>query len=205
MCRCSTQRRFWCDKQVSMTMNISNQWQKTHSGWEAQAETGILSVLFRWAAAAAATNNKDFDGWQLMWEDRLLRAVEEFVRRWNCSLTLDILVVIWLTVDSAFFNPTTCGEVGGHASNSIHCLNRSLSDVSVVNADFIVVCTRREKVEHSLRNIKQFCCQIIFTTISSQALDVEILFGVIVSVKSCNIHESMYLNEPFINLNILAA
>ncbi len=51
------------------------------------------------------------------------------------------------TVASAFFKPTTWGEVGGHASWSRHCFNLSLSDVSELRADFMVACTvaTREK------------------------------------------------------------
>lgn len=45
------------------------------------------------------------------------------------------------TVASAFFKPTTRGDVGGHVSWSRHCFNRSLSDVNELRADFMVACT----------------------------------------------------------------
>lgn len=45
------------------------------------------------------------------------------------------------TFASAFFKPTTRGDVGGHVSWSRHCFNRSLSDVNELRADFMVACT----------------------------------------------------------------
>lgn len=59
------------------------------------------------------------------------------------------------TVANAFFKPTTCGDVGGHVSWSRYCFNRSLSDVMVLRADFMVVCTEDGK-KHSF-NFKQRC------------------------------------------------
>lgn len=49
------------------------------------------------------------------------------------------------TVANAFFKPTTCGDVGGHASWSTNCFKRSLSDVMELRVDFMVVYTEERK------------------------------------------------------------
>lgn len=62
---------------------------------------------------------------------------------------------VWVSVfaptdANAFFKPTTCGDVGGHASWSTNCFKRSLSDVIELRADLMVVYTE-EKTKQTKR------------------------------------------------------
>lgn len=66
------------------------------------------------------------------------------------------MCVVSRTVASAFFKPTTCGEVGGHVSWSRHCFNRSLSHVSELSADFMVACTAAAREKEVRFNCEPF-------------------------------------------------
>ena len=81
---------------------------------------------------------------------------------WKKAYNLTYFYCVWVrivsrTVASAFFKPTTCGEVGGHVSWSRHCFNLSLSDVREVRADFMVVCTGEEKKRSALKGNQSVC------------------------------------------------
>lgn len=73
--------------------------------------------------------------WRVAWEDTTSEV------EYLLTAARGALCAVSRTVASAFFKPTTCGEVGGHVSWSRHCFSRSLSVVSEPRADFMVACT----------------------------------------------------------------
>lgn len=65
---------------------------------------------------------------------------------WKLGVCLFVWVCVFSpTVANAFFTPTTCGDVGGHASWSTNCFKRSLSDVMDLRADFMIAYTEKKK------------------------------------------------------------